>query len=473
MAGEDVYIHPIIQAIMQGQQMALQRNQLAADIAQRQTENTNRQALLKIEQQRADQAEKQLENEHDFHSKTLEQQNNIQQAQMELYKMQAIKGIRDSIYEGMSPDALMNSGSAPQPNASGGSTPDTRAFDLPGLGIHIPYAQMPTQESLGAGAARTAGQLAQAQSAGIAAGRQPYDEAMAEIQFGHQKSLQQGQQDFESRLNATKQDWEGIQKGLDRQSQASLANIRGNYELAGKKMEYDLSPDEMSAGVMGLMSGEFQPNFKNPRDAKLATAFQAIGGRPVPPADNAAARQMGSLDDIFNKMEDLKSMLPDENKLGINSAKGDAYTMGKLNALGIPTDYKEAMAELAPQMLSLVKDTQGVTGNRGINPIEAQKASDLLTNARTQQQMDRAIQSIKDTRDNRVANVLQAGMNTTQQNVFAKTNQVAPKWLIDQQNIDRQNPQGNWSKGYRPDVQKSLQTGQIMWTDPNAPIQGQ
>lgn len=469
MAGEEQYIHPIIAAMGQLQSSMLARQQMAMQLAQMQNEQGNKQNQLKIEQQRADQAEQQMSDEHEYHSTMLEQSHAMQQAQMEMMRMQAVKGIRDEIAAGVKPEALTNSGQAGNPNTPGiiGGTPDTRAVDLPQLGLHINLADLPTQDSLLGAETKRVGALTTAKEQA----EQPFDFAMESLKHGDTMAQQKAQQDFTERLKNSTQEWEGIQKDLDRHSQVALANIRGGYELAGKKMEYDASPDQLNAGITGLASGSLPVNMTNPVDRKMATAFIANGGRTVPKEDAQSARQVGAVKDLMNKMDNVAQFLPDEKTLGINSAVTDAATMAQLNKLPVQTDAKEALQELAPQIMTAVRNTQGVTGSR-FNPQEMTAMQSLLTGIKTKQQLKSAEQSIQDSVDNRVSNVIQAGMPTWQQNIMSKSTGITPKWILDQQNLDRQNSKGNFAQGLRPDVDKSIQTGKIMWSDPNASSYG-
>src|SRR5271154_3551170 len=173
MANESQYFHPIIEAMGQLQNSILQRQQLAQQLAVQQSEIQARAKNTQIEQQRADQAEEALKNEKEYHTTMLTQQNAMQQAQMEILHMQALKGIRDEIAGGIKPEALANSGSAPQPGQPntpgvvGGipASPDTRAIDLPGIGLHIPISSLPSQQDLISGEVNRAGALATAEQA--------------------------------------------------------------------------------------------------------------------------------------------------------------------------------------------------------------------------------------------------------------------------------------------------------------------
>lgn len=458
-----------------GQQAQLARQQLAAQISQHQVEQANREQQTKIEQQRADQGEKQLENEHEFHSKTLEQQHNLQQAQMELYKMTALKGIRDSIYEGMNPAALTNTGSAGQPNNPGiiagvpggtmGGTPDTRAVSLPGLGINIPIGQLPTQVSLLNMEATQRGALAKAQSSGSEEGALPYKQILAREEMQNKIQLQNNENDFRGRQQTNELASHEKIAQWDRGTQFALGKMRNDTELQGLNMRYNLSPQDTEAAGAAIFTGQVKPNFDNPIDRRLITAGQNQGMRVLPEKDAEALRNSQGMNPVLDKLENWVNKLPDEEKQGPISAVTNALGLKGILHTGISTDMKNELNQIKSDGFTVARNVDNVTQGR-IPMQEMNQVLDSFSNVTTKQQGKDNLKYIRDKWNNRIGSNLEGGMPQAQQNMIYHTYKVTPPWLSQQIDVDRQNPQGNQSKGLEPDIDASVDKGQLVYTRP-------
>lgn len=459
MAGEDQYIHPIIQAMIAGQQQSLARQQLAQQLAQQGNENQARQQQLKIEQQRADQAEEQIHNEADYRKSSLENATQLLHAHLEQARQEALQNIPLLIKSGMDP-GIMTGQAAP---AQG--QPDTRTITVGGL--NIPISSLPTREKLLANEQQELGSKAQAVSAGTAAGKQPYDEAMAELQFGHQKALQGSTQDFQQRVKEMELDWDKTKEKMDTGTRMAIANLEAHTQNTRTEAEYGITPDQMQAGMGGLATGQIKANMTNPIDRRMATTFMANGGRVIDDKTAAAMRELGGMKDVYKKLDDLASQLPSEKQLGPIAATANALGASTIAHSALSTDLKNKINELAPQAYTILKNAQGYTGNR-MNTNEMNYIQNGLTNIGTKEQALDYEQKLKDTIDNRMVNIMQVGMPKWQQNTNYHANGITPAWITEQANIDKQNPNGNYSKGLRPDIDATLDQGgnQVLWTRP-------
>lgn len=458
-----------------GQQAQLARQQLAAQISQHQAEQQTRDQQTKIEQQRADQAEQQLENEHEFHSKTLEQQHAMNQAQMELHKMTALKGIRDSIYEGMNPAALTNKGSPGTPNAPGiiagvpggtmGGTPDTRALNLPGLGINIPLNQMPTQQSLLNTEATQRGALAKAQSAGSEEGALPYKQILANEEFAHKKDLQDNENDFRARQQTNELASHEKIAQWDRGTQFALGKMRNDTELQGLNMRYNLSPADTEAAGAAIFTGQVKPNFDNPIDRRLITAGQNQGFRILPEKDAEALRNSQGMNPVLDKLENWVNKLPDEQKQGPVSAVTNALGLKGILGTGLSTDMKNELNQIKSDGFTVARNVDNVTQGR-IPMQEMNQVLDSFANVTTKQQGKDNLKYLRDKWNNRIGSNLEGGMPQAQQNMIYHTYKIPPPWLTQQIEMDKQDPKGNQSKGLQPDIDASVGKGQLVYTRP-------
>lgn len=461
MAGEDQYIHPIIQAMAQFQQGLLAKQQLAQQLQ-------NQQAEQEARNKQIDLAGKQLQEEHDFHLQQMQKANDAMQLQREIAMAQGKKNILDLIRSGVDPSALADQGQQgqpAQPNAPGvmgglPATPDTRAISIPG-GQSIPISQLPTPEQLVYQEANRAGTIAAAQQAPRTAA---------------EKELQAQQQQFEAGQLSAKQDFEGRINTANLASRERIAKWDTGSQYAIAKMRTDAeygSPEEQStllpAFVSGLSTGELQPNMTNPIDRRAAAAFINNGGRVVPKNDNQAMLQLGTLRDVYKKLDDLSAQLPSEKALGPNAATLNAAALAQIAHSPLPTDIQNKINELAPSIYSVVQNVQGFTGKR-LNTQDMNLIQNGLLGVKTQEQMQDYKKSLQDTVNNRVANDLEAGMPQWQQNIVYQRTKVPPAWITQQINNDKlQDPQK--AAGILvPDIDASVAKGQVVYKRNTNPI---
>ena len=465
MAGEDQYIHPIIAAMGQMQQGLIARQQLAQQLAAQQAEQQNRVKQTQIEQQRADQAEEALGNEKEYHTTMLKQQAAMQQAQMEMLHMQAIKGIRDEIASGIKPEALANSGSAPQQNTPGiiGGTPDTRAIDLPGIGLHIPISSLPSQQDLVSGEANRAGAIAGAQSSAEAQGALPSKLILAREEFANKKDLQNNENDFRARQQTNELASHEKIAQWDRGTQVELGKMRNDTELQGLNMRYNISPEDTQSAIAAIITGQVKPNFDNPIDRRLITSIENNGGRVLPPKDAEALQASRGMDPILKKLTDWSNKLPDEEKTGPINAVTNAMGLRGILGTGLSTDLKNELNQITSDGFAVARNVDSVTQGR-IPMQEMNQVLNSFANVTTKQQARDNINYLKEKLDNRIGNVIEGGMPNFQQKALYYAYGVTPPWITQQIQIDKANPQGNQSKGLKPDVDESIKRGQVVYT---------
>lgn len=463
MANEESYIHPVIQAIANFTQNRLAQQQLAATIQQRQQENQLRAKQLQQEEER-------IKNEHEHYQGMLQNQHDLLQSQLDNAKLNALKDVREM---GGDVTGLANTGAPPQQTGSTPTLPGMPSMPTmaPGTrGLKLSNGSVINLESIPSVLQQFAAQtplLAQrigAQTQAQEEAKLPYNETMAELQFGHQKALQMGQQDWEDRHTKAIEDWQAIQKKLDRTEEERLANIRGGYELAGKKMEYDLSPEQLNAGAVALMTGQAKPNWTNPRDTKIATAVNASGARPLMPADAVTLQSLQAMGPVLDEMDNFANKLPSESKLGVSRAVADAALEKGIVLSPVSTDLQVERNKLLSDVYTIGKSVDSMSGGRiPFNMLE--KVASNIANITTKEQAQNIKQYIQDKLSNRVGSVIEGGMPNFQQNLLYHTyagqgsnNQILmPGWLQLQRNpnLERQ--------GLRLNIEQSLKDNKAVY----------
>lgn len=455
MAGEAQYINPIIQAMIQSRQLGQQQQELQLRAQQQQIASQQFQQEQQVRQQLADQAEQQLENEAKYHQQMIDLENQTKGAQLEGLRLNARNMINEMIRNGVSPESLMNQGSAPPPSnplAGVGNypqIPDTRSLNLPGLGINIPLSQMPTQQDL------LQGDINRLQG-------EAYAKSQGELPA--QMTLQSSKNDFEQRMKQTEMDWDKQKTEMDLASRNRIANMENGTRMYQIGQEYGVSPEQGQAGIFGISTGQLPPNMTNPIDRRLTTGVIANGGRLPSKTDAAAFEQLGTMQDVYKKMEALADQLPDETKLGPAGSVANTLALKKIVNSPLSTDLQNSLNELMPSVVAAMHNVQGYTGNR-LNSNDITILQNALSGVKTKQQLLHNEQSLKDTVNNRVVNSLESGMPNWQQNNMYHAWGVTPAWLIQaQQNSPLATQKDtNGNPLYNLNIDQSVKSGQPVW----------
>lgn len=465
MSGEAQYINPIIQAIIQGNQLALQNRSLSAQIANQQAQQQNAQQELKIHQQLAKQAEENIQRQHEYNTGMLSNEHDRLQAQLQEHNLNATLALPQLLKAGIPPETIAalfggkNTGapaSEAQPNAPGivggiPAQPDTRAIQLPG-GQSIPLSGLPTQQALLQTDIDRARGIAGAQ----AEGEEPFKAA----QFSREMTKQEAQQDFLTRQKQTELDWDKDKTNLDSKTRLQVAGIEAATNKYRTDKEYGITPEQFQAGVYGLATGQTQPNMTNPVDRQMTTGALAAGFRLPQKTDQQAFESLGQMQDVYDKIDKIAAQLPDETTLGSPAAVINARAMAAVKNSSLSTDLRNSINELAPQAFNIVKNTQGYTGNR-MNSQEMQYVQSGLSNVGTRQQALDYKKSLQDTLDNRISNSLEVGMPQTQQNMIYGAYKITPAWITQA----RQSPQAKQmeTNGHTINIPQSIQDGHLTY----------
>lgn len=441
MAGEDQYIHPVIQAIISSVQARQNQQQLAATIAQRQQEN-------QLAQQRLQQQQQQIENEHEYQKGLIENNANLYKAHLGNARLQALKDVTEA-------------GGQPTSLATPGAPPNT--LDLGPIGS-LDLSNFPTltqrQQTLGDIEAQQAGKKVGA----VRAAAQPFDFALEELKNGHQIAMQKAAQDFTTRLETDiKQPFEEQQNKLNRQSQMALEGVRAGIEKYRVDKEYGVTPQQMTAGLHGLMTAQIQPNMTNPIDRNMTTTALGMGVRLPNKQDAAAFESLGGMQDVYKKLDAVIDQLPSEKNLGTLGATANALGLSSVAHSALSTDLKNSLNELAPQAYQILKNVQGYTGNR-MNTNEMNYIQNGLLNIGTKEQAQDYKRKLQESVDNRITSGLEAGMPTFQQNALYTTWGTTPAWIVQaRQDAKAQNLE---KQGFKVDIGKSVEKGQLVYTPP-------
>jgi hypothetical protein len=472
MSGEAQYINPIIQAIIQGNQLALQNRQLSSQVANQQAQQQNAQAELKIRQQQADQAEENIQRQHEYNTGMLDVEHQRAQAQAQEHNLSATLAIPQLIKAGL-PHELIASllggkmtgspATEAQPNAPGiaggiPAQPDTQGIQLPG-GQNIPLSSFPTQQS----ALQDEMNRAQGISGATETGRLTAQAPFVAQSFKNEMTKQQAQQDFLTRQKEAELDWDKTKENLDTKTRLQVAGMENATNKYRTDKEYGITPDQFQSGIYGLATGQIQPNMTNPVDRQMTTGALGAGFRIPQKTDQQSFEALGQMKDVYNKLDDLISQLPSEKDLGPMGATANALGMSAIAHSSLSTDLKNKINELAPQAFNIVKNAQGYTGNR-MNSQEMSYVQNGLSNVGTKEQAQDYKQKLQDTIDNRIVNSLEVGMPQTQQHMLYNAYKVTPAWITQAQQTPQ--AQAQRSKGFVPDVEGSIAKGQLVWDAP-------
>ena len=472
MANEAQYINPIIQAMIQGNQLALQNRSLSAQVANQQQERKQAADELKIRQQMADQAEENIQRQHEYNTGMLENEHNRLQAQLQEHNLNATLALPQLLKAGLPPEVIASlfggkttgsPASESQPNTPGivgglPAQPDTRGIQLPG-GQIIPLSSMPTQADLLNQDVTRARAMSGAQAGGAAEAEEPFKIAASEREM----TKAEAQQDFLTRQKATDINWDKEKENLDTQTRLRVAGIEASTNKYRTDKEYGISPEQFKAGVYGLATGQLQPNMTNPVDRQMTTGALGAGFRLPQKTDQQSFESVGQMKDVYKKLDDLASQLPSEKDLGPLGATANALGMSTLAHSALSTDLKNKINELAPQAFNIVKNAQGYTGNR-MNSQEMSYVQNGLSNVGTKEQALDYKKKLQDTIDNRIVNSLEVGMPQAQQHMLYNAYKVTPAWITQA----RQSPQAQKqeAQGYSLDVDNSIKKGQLVYDSP-------
>lgn len=457
MAGEDQYIHPIIQAILGAQQMARQGQELALRKQQIANEQESRQSEAKYRQGLLDEAQKRLDQEHEYQTGMLANENKLREAQLGALQLNARKMVQELTLGGARPESLGQvSGQGPiAPGTPGmiAGTPDQRVLTLPG-GMQINVRDLPTSQDLIQAEMNKARGLSAAQ----AEGAEPSKEAYLEKQQQGQQDLERQREEFENNLTNSKLAWDKIKNKLDNATRLQIAGMTTGAEMKRAQMEYGYTPEQAAAMMTGLATGQITPNFNNPRLSSIGSTFIANGGRLPGKNDGQMMRDLGQMKDVYDKMHALEDLLPSEKELGPVAATANALGMSHIAHSQLSTDLKNKLGELQTDLFPIMKNVEGYGGTRMYT--SAMQTINGVTNVGTKEQMKDFENSLKNTVSNRIINQLETGMPSWQQNMIYHANGVTPAWVLQGRNPDME------SKGYTLDLPTSIAKGKVIYDAP-------
>jgi len=465
MAGEDQYIHPIIQAILgaqqlmqQKQELGLRQQQVASQTKAQQSEAQYRQGLL-------DEAQTRLQQEHDYQMKLLDSQNMIREAQVQASHANSIRSMQELLNGGIPIDTiakLMGGTVFGQPamqNTPGiiGGTPDTRQITLPGMQQPVNVSDFMTPEQSAQREMNIARGMAGAKAGGAAEAEQPFRLEQIGAEQAGQQALEKQRESFEGNWKQANLDYEKQRDQLDNNTRLRIAGMTTGAEMKRAEMEYGITPNEMQAGIVGMATGSLPisaSDLTNPRAAQTYSAFVNNGGRPPSKDDVTLMASYGRLQDLWNKFDDFTKELPSEKDLGVARAVGNAYLMNQVANSKLTTNIKNQRNLLATQIYSEMQNIQGFTGKR-LNTNDMNLLQNGLTNIGTQETAKTFKQGLMASSDNWVTNSLEAGMPTWQQNLLYSQRKIPPAWYL--QEVNSPQGQAKLQSGYTPDIDLSLQ----------------
>lgn len=452
MANEDQYIHPIIQAMISSQQQMFARQQLAQNFQQQQNETAARQQQLKIEQQRADQAEEALDDEHKYHSTMLEQQHQIQQAQMEMMQMSARKQIRDDLLNGTPPEMMTNQGQPGQQVPGGGAIPDTRSINLPNLGLNVPISVLKqAQQSIPAALQSQARGMASAQTQGQLEATEPYKISDEERRANTAKQLKQMDIDYQMKKDQ-----------FDKSTLITLQNLRNGPEYQRNQLEYGITPEQQEAGINGFMVGDFLPSssdLTNPRAARAYAEFKQLGGKALNKEDNQFFDNANRVDGAVKDLLAISQQLPDETKLGSAGAVANARALSALNNSSLSLDLRNKINEMNLNIPAIMRGVQQYPGSR-MNTNDMMMIQKGTSNIGTMQQAQDYASKLMEMKNRNIVNA-EGGMPKIQQDLLWNNRHVTPSYVI-----QSRNPQLE-QKGYTLDMDRSIAAGKALYDSPS------
>jgi hypothetical protein len=471
MAGEAQYINPIIQAIIQGNQLALQNRSLSAQVANQQVQREQAQNELKIRQQLADQAEENIQRQHEYNQGMLENEHNRLQAQLQEHNLNATLAIPTLIKAGL-PNELIasllggkmtgspgqNAPDNPMASAPGfptpQATPDTRAIQLPNGGPNIPLSAFPTQQSELESEMQRAQGLSGATETGRLKAQEPFEIADEARKASTARDLKKMELDAQAKRDQ-----------FDKQTQVQVANIRNQPEFQRNQLQYAITPEVMQSGIRGFMNGDFLPSnqdMTNPKMATIYSAFKQLGGQSNSKQTQEFFGNSNRVDEAVNDLKTVANSLPDETKLGRGGAVANARALSMIANSSLSTDIKNKIQELNLNIPAILKSVQQVPGSR-LNTMDQMVVQKGLDNIGTKQQALDYANHLLQMRDSNIVNA-QSMMPQLQQNILFKDKGVKPSWIIQAENTPQ--AQSQKANGFTIDLPKSVNKNQLVWDSP-------
>jgi len=457
MAGEEQYIHPIIQAMISGQQQMLARNELAQRIAYQKQQQVEESKRTQIEQQRADQAEKQLEQAHEYQKGMLDIYHQRQQAELAEHKLNAYKGIREELAGGTPPEALSNTGNEGTPILPGtigtppGGTPDTRSFSIPELGIHINLDELRRmQQQVQQTPVTQARAIAGAKAGGEAEAEEPFKEKFLGLQFANAKQLKQMEIDYQMKKDK-----------FDKATALQLEHIRVGPEYQRNQLEYGMTPEQSEAAVNGFMVGDFMPattDLTNPKAARAYTNFKQLGGKALNKDDNQFFENANRIEGVLKDLAAVSSQLPDERKLGSQAAVLNARAQAAITNTSFSTDLRNKLNELNLQIPAVMRAAQQYPGSR-MNTNDMLLAQKGMGNIGTMQQGEDFGHHLRRMVDDNIVSA-EAGMPKIQQDLLWNNKHITPAYIIQSKDPDME------SSGHTLDMNQSIKMGKAIYDSP-------
>ncbi len=315
MAGEQEYIHPIIQAMIASHQLA----QGSQHLKQQAEAEKNRKEL---EQQRIDQEKTRIENEHEYHKSLVENATQLLHAHLGQARNEAIKELQGMSSSGI--DISKISPGTPQSNLPNmGNIPMTgelapeQTINLPDLGINnVPVSAFASPEKVFALRAKGIG----LQKTAELGAEQPFIEKGQEFLEGQQGRLlaSQVQREQETRKSAEK-----IAEGNNRSAELR-ARIAANAHINGLKMGEMFDPDSIQNGVNDIyITGNTTQYPTKMRQAILNAA--PAGYTPIDKKDTPILDQIPKIEKTLDIANQLTEFSRNSN---LGSTIGGAFGFG-------------------------------------------------------------------------------------------------------------------------------------------------
>ncbi len=409
MSGENQYINPIIQSMMESARQKQNSEELKARTAQYTAEN-------QLREQQLAQQESEFQRQHDLEERILNEVHIPQlQAALKANQLHSITSAMDLSRTGVGPSGIAAAvgGSVnppaqliPPSETSGTGVTIPSTISLPG-GRELRTQDLPTPQSEAARIQSLAG----AQAGGAAAAQFPYQSELENRRLANEKELADIRTKAQSALQSSLLASEDRRATLQRSTQMQIAQMDNATRLHLGNLQYNLSPDQGQGLITALFTGQAKPSLTNPIERRLISNAESQGFR-LPANDIDNLRSLSALDPILDRFEEFSKMLP-TSKLG---AAGNAVTAG------IPMkDLNVKFAEINSDLQKIGKGLEGFTGGRILSQQFKSEQGGIPTVGNTQAQ---ALDKVNNLR-NRVAQQKQAILNSfpnpAQRDLIAKT----------------------------------------------------